>query len=171
MGFPGGASGKEPACQCSRCRRHRFDPWVRKIPCRRKWQPTPIFLPGESHGQRSLAKSRTWLKQLSRHARTIIAFAVIHNSAWSPRTLTYVAKYQTIYVCINLLIYCCSVVQSSSTLCDLMDCSTPDFPVLHHLPELAQTHAHRVGDAIQPSRPLSSPSPPAFNLSQHQGLF
>jgi len=52
-----------------------------------------------------------------------------------------------------------------------MDCSTPGFPVLHQLPELAQTHIHRVSDAIQPSHPLSSPSPPAFNLSQHQGLF
>ena len=52
-----------------------------------------------------------------------------------------------------------------------MDCSMPDFCVLHYLPELAQTHVHRVSDAIQSSHPLSSPSPPAFNLSQHQGLF
>ena len=52
-----------------------------------------------------------------------------------------------------------------------MDCSTPGFPVHYQLPELAQTHVHWVSDAIQPSHPLSSPSPPAFNLSQHQGLF
>ena len=52
-----------------------------------------------------------------------------------------------------------------------MDCSTPGFPVHHQLPELAQTHVHRVGDAIQPSYPLSSPSHSTFNLSQHQGLF
>ena len=51
-----------------------------------------------------------------------------------------------------------------------MDCSMPGFPVHHQLPELAQTHVHRVSDAIQPSHPLSSPSPPAFNLPQHQGL-
>ena len=51
------------------------------------------------------------------------------------------------------------------------DCSTLGFPVHHQLPELAQTHVHRVGDAIQPSHPLSFPSPPAFNLFQHQGLF
>ena len=56
-------------------------------------------------------------------------------------------------------------------LCDPMDCSTPGFPVHHQLSELAQTHVHWVGDAIQPSHPLSSPSPPAFSLSQHQGLF
>ena len=56
-------------------------------------------------------------------------------------------------------------------LCDPMDCSTPGFPVRHFLPEFAQTHIHWVGDAIQPSHPLSSPSPLALNLSQHQGLF
>ena len=54
MGFPGGTSGKEPACLCSRCKRPGFDSWVRKIPWRREWEPTPVFLPGESHGQRSL---------------------------------------------------------------------------------------------------------------------
>ena len=66
---------------------------------------------------------------------------------------------------------CCSITQSCPTLCDPMDCRTPGFPVLHHLPELDQTHVHWVGDAVQPSHPLLSPSPPAFNLSQHQGLF
>ena len=60
---------------------------------------------------------------------------------------------------------------SSVRLCDTMDCSTPGFPVHHQLPELTQTHIHWVGDAIQPSHPLSSPSPPAFNPFQHQGLF
>ena len=62
------------------------------------------------------------------------------------------------------------VAQSCLTLCDPMDCSTLGFPVHHQLPELVQTHVHWVGDAIQPSHLLSSPSPPAFNLSQHQGL-
>ena len=66
-----------------------------------------------------------------------------------------------------------SVAQSTlcSTLCDPMDHSTRGLPVHHQLPELTQTHVHQVSDAIQPSHPLSSPSPPAFNLSQHQGLF
>ena len=63
-----------------------------------------------------------------------------------------------------------SVSQSSLTLCDPMDCSTPGFPVNWQLPELAQTHVHPVGDAIQPSHPLSSPSPPDPNASQHQSL-
>ena len=62
-------------------------------------------------------------------------------------------------------------VQSCLTLCDPIDCSTPDFPVLHHLLELAQTHVRWASDAIQLSHPLSNPSPPALNLSQHQGLF
>ena len=64
-----------------------------------------------------------------------------------------------------------SVVQSCPTLCDPMNRSTPGLPVHHQLPESTQTHDHRVSDAIQPSHPLSSPSPPALSLSQHQGLF
>ena len=63
-----------------------------------------------------------------------------------------------------------SSAQLCPTLCDPMGCSTPGFPVHHQLPEFTQTHVHRVGDAIQPSHPLSFPSP-AFNLSQHQGVF
>ena len=65
----------------------------------------------------------------------------------------------------------CSVAQSCLALCDPMDCSTPGFPVHHHLLEFSQTHVPWVGDTIQPSHSLSSPSPPAFNISQPQGLF
>ena len=64
--------------------------------------------------------------------------------------------------------FSCSVVSDS---CDPRDCSTPGFPVHYQLLKLAQTHVHQVGDAIRPSHPLSSPPSPAFNLSQHQGLF
>ena len=64
-----------------------------------------------------------------------------------------------------------SVAQSCPIFCDPMDCSKPGFHLHHQLPELAQTHVHWVGDAIQPSHPLSSPSPPAFSLFQHQGLL
>ena len=74
------------------------------------------------------------------------------------------------------LLHCCGfcyclVIQLCLTLCDSLDCSMPGFPVHHQLRELAQTHVHRFSDAIQTSHPLSSPSPPAFNLSQCQGLF
>ena len=64
-----------------------------------------------------------------------------------------------------------SVTQSCPTVCNHMDCSLLSFPIHHQLPKLIQTHVHRVSDAIQPSHPLSSPSPPAPNPSQHQGLF
>ena len=64
-----------------------------------------------------------------------------------------------------------SVAQSCPTLCDPMNCSMPGLPVHHQLPEFTQTHVHRVGDAIHPSHPLSSPSPPVPNPSQHQSLF
>ena len=63
------------------------------------------------------------------------------------------------------------VAHSRLTLCNPMDYSMPDFLVHHQFPEFTQTYVHWVGDAIQPSHPLLSPSPPAFNLSQHQGLF
>ena len=68
----------------------------------------------------------------------------------------------------SLMVQFSSVAQLCSTLCDPMDCSTLGLPVHHHLLELAQTHVHWVSDAIQPSLPLSSPSPPVFNLSQHR---
>ena len=72
------------------------------------------------------------------------------------------------YFCFKL----CSVqLLSCVRLCDPMNCSIPGLPVQNQLPEFTQTHVHRVSDAIQPSHPLSSPSPLAFNLSQHQGLF
>ena len=60
LDFPGGASGKEPTCQCRKHKRHMFSPWVGKIPWRRAWQPMPIFLPGESHGQGSLEGYSPW---------------------------------------------------------------------------------------------------------------
>ena len=65
----------------------------------------------------------------------------------------------------------CSVPKSCPTLCDPMNCSSPGFPVLHYHPEFVQTHVHWVSNAIQPPHPLSSPSPLALNLSQHQSLF
>ena len=71
----------------------------------------------------------------------------------------------------NVLIQFCSVTQSCPTLCDPMNHNMPGLPVHHQLPEFTQTQVHRVGDAIQLSHPLSSPSPPAPNPSQHQGLF
>ena len=77
-----------------------------------------------------------------------------------------------LYLCTGILLYqFSSDIQSCPTLCDPMNRSTPGLPVHHQLPEFTQTPVHRVGDAIQPSHPLSSPSPPASNPSQHQSLF
>ena len=76
-------------------------------------------------------------------------------------------QFFNIFFCIQFS----SVAQSCSILCNPMNRSTPGLPVHHQLLEFTQTHVHRVGDAIQPSHPLSSPSPPAHNPSQHQSLF
>ena len=114
---------------------------------RRKWQPTPVFLPGESQGQSSLVGCRLWGSTESN----------MTEATSSSRS--------------NRLYQFSSVTQSCPTLCDPMNCSTPGLPVYHQLPQSTQTHVHWVGDAIQPSHPLLSPSPPALTFSQHQGLF
>ena len=91
-----------------------------------------------------------------------------HLSGWKQK----LADNRTRYL--NWIICWChfsSVAQSCQTLCDPMNCNKPGLPAHQQHPELAQTHVHRVGDSIQTSHPLSSPSPPVFSLSQHQGLF
>jgi len=124
-----------------------------------------------------VTKSRTRLKRLSTHGclgiirklgrfftffnKQFLEFHLIGKSDW----------YQSICEVLEWSVQFSSVAQSCPTLCDPMDCSTPGLPAHHQLPELAQTHIHRVSDAIQPSHPLASSSLPAFNLSQHQGLF
>ena len=84
MGFPGVGSGKESACQCKSLRRLWFNPWVRKIPWRRKWQSTPVFLPGKFHGQRSLAGLQSMGSQesdMTEHtARMHARFCLFHLS-------------------------------------------------------------------------------------------
>ena len=92
------------------------------------------------------------------------------NQHWySPPTYLNFMFYMHSCVCVSVQFS--SVAQSCPTLCDSVNCSMPGLPVHHQLPEFTQTHVHRVSDAIQPSPPLSSPSLPAPNPSQHQGLF
>ena len=82
-GLPRWHSGKESACQCRRCKRCRFYPWVGKIPWSRKWQPTPVFLPGEFHGQRSLVGYSPWgckESDTTEHAHTCLS----HQRQWRP---------------------------------------------------------------------------------------
>ena len=102
----------------------------------------------------------------NRHCMNIFSFLVIilfMNTSALYNRFTPVAN--------KFVICCCSVAKSCLIFCDHMDCSIPGFPVLHYLVESAQTHVHWLSDAIQRSHPLSPPSPPAFNLSQHQGIF
>ena len=138
---------KKPICQCRSC---KLDPWFGKIPGRRKWQPTPVYLPGKSHGQRSLVGYNPWgHKRVRQDLGT---------------------KQQHVCMCVYSVQFS-SVAHLCPTLCDPMNRSTPGLLVHHQLLEFTQTHVHRVSDAIQPSHPLSSPSPPAPNPSQQQSLF
>ena len=93
---------------------------------------------------------------------SLLTYIQLSNSFWA-LTVCHVLKQTSVQFS--------SVTQSCLTLCDPMNRSKPGLPVHHQLPEFTQTHVHRVSDAIQPSHPLSSPSPPALNPSQHQSLF
>ena len=90
LGSSGGTSDKESACHCRICRRRRFNPWVRKIPWRRAWQPTPVFLPGESHGQRSLGGYSPWchkesdMTKVTQHARNAGKYLTLKKEFKSP---------------------------------------------------------------------------------------
>ena len=124
----------------------------------------------------------------------VVAFSLINLNILSPCSLKWRWQWHDIVAAISLSTYCItccryvkspgcshmdhsmtfqfsSVTQSCLTICDPMNCSTPGLPVHHQLLKSTKTHVHRVGDAIQPSHPLSSPSPPAPNPSQHQSLF
>ena len=144
---------------------------------RRKWQPTPVFLPGESQGQRSLVGCRLWGCTESDMTEVMQQGFNKSELVNSCKTVTMVATVavtilkNTSTVLQVIVVQFCSVAQSCPTLCDPMNHSTPGLLVRHQLPESTQTHVHCVGDAIQPFHPLLSPSPPALNLSQHQGLF
>ena len=151
---------------------------------RRKWQLTPVFLPGETYGQRAtvqkVAKSQKQLKRLSTHS--FIASVITRYLASINTNLQKEDKLKSLFSVLILLdtfqypffffsFQFSSVAQSYPALCNPMNHSTPGLPVHDQLPEFTQTHVHLVSDAIQPSHPLSSPSPPAPNPSQHQSLF
>ena len=106
-----------------------------------------------------------WQHSFILGSQSILSSRVVSTARSRQRSQRYV--YWILSCCLQFNL----VAQSCPTLCDPMDCSTPGLPVHHQLPEFTQTHTHWVADAIQPSHPLSSPSLPALNLSQHQGLF
>ena len=145
-----------------------------------KGEPTPVHCWWEYKFVKSLWKTvwrflKNFLKTTRRSNTSTSGNSSEENKNIDLRRYMFIAAlFTTAKVWNNLSVHqccCCSVAKSCLTLCDPMDYSTPGSPVRHYLPEFAQIHVHQVGGAIQPSHPLSSPSSPAFNLSQPQGLF
>ena len=124
-------------------------------------------LPGKSHllclGRGILYHCATW--------RAILTYSTCQFTLGIPQVLNSPMQQVATNWTVQIWVQFSSVTQSCPTLCGPMNRSTSGFRVHHQLPEFIQTHSHRVGDAIQPSHPLLSPSPPAPNPSQHQGLF
>ena len=170
--------------------------WLACLMWRRKLQSTPVFLSGESQGRGSLVGCRLWgcteldmteatyrsssqwlmaaIKALGREGNSAgvhVKHPQVGINARDNFRLSISTPASTQGSTQSTSVQFSSVAQSCPTLCNPMNCSTPGLLVHHQLLEFAQTHVHRVGDAIQPSHPLSSPSPPAPNPSQHQGLF
>ena len=146
-------------------------------PLEEERQLAPVFFPGKFHGRRSLAVYSPWgCKVWDRtgragtpaHHHTMLPVISIICSSSSSASVWILS---TLFTVVTKGLAHSSVTQSCLTLCGPMDCSTPGLPVHHQLLEPTQTHVHRVGGAIQTSHPLSSSSPPTFNLSQHQGVF
>ena len=139
--FPGGASGRESACQCRRHKGWGYNPWVRKIPWRRVWQPSPVFLPGESHGQRSLAgyspqcRKELETTEVTWHAHTPGAWPLLPLTAGASgswvriQSLSAVCPSHTLQQDGQQLrrwgLPACVPALSCLTLRDLMDCSQP----------------------------------------------
>ena len=118
-------------------------------------------------GLRLVVSTKTWIPSTYRRVCVFLFFwhHGLKTSLWGPGSSPTVGT-ELDKECLTVAVQS----QSCLTLCDPVNCSTPGFPVLHYLSDLAQIHVHWVGDAIQPPHPLSPPSPPAFSLSQHQGL-
>ena len=174
-----GGSVLSNCLQCRRPMRCRFNPWLGKTPFKRKCQLIPVFSLGQwdtpmDRGAwrptfHKVAKSWTRLNYITltiltqkyththTHTHTLLAWHEPNNQSEAFQVT--LRSYQTR-----------SVAQSCPTLCDPMNCSTPALPVHHQLPEFTQTHVHWVSDAIQPSHPLSSPSPLAPNPFQHESF-
>ena len=126
-GLPRCLSGKESACQC---RRHKFNLWVGKISWRKKWQPTPEFLPGKSRGQRNKVDYSPWRSK------------ELDITEWQRKHTKGINKVSLSPA--HMEVQFSSVAQLCLTLCDPMDCSMPGFPVHHQFLEFTQTHVHWV---------------------------
>ena len=133
--FPSGAYGKEPTCQCRSRKRQGFDPWVGKIPWSRKWQPTPVFLPGESHRQKGwgttvhrVTKCQTGLKQLSAHTHGNFMFNILQNclSVFHNSTILHSRQQKQAFQHVRILaIFCfCCCFHIKAILMDVRWCFT-----------------------------------------------
>ena len=163
LGFSCGSAGKESVCNAGDL---GSIPWLGRTPGEGKGYP--LQCSGLENSMDyivyGITKSQTRLSTFHFISFSILSSRVIHVIAC--------IKMSFLLWLNNIPLYCyCSVAKLYPTLCNPMDCSMPVFPVLHYLPEFAQTHVHCVDDAIQSSHPLSSPFPPALSLSQHQDLF
>ena len=147
-----------PKSFASQCRQHGFPPWVSKIPSRRQWQPIPVFLHGKPH--------RPW-----RATVYVATKRAGHDSATKQQYNNYKPQLSVWKMRMTDHPFSVQFSHSVASLCEPMNRSTPGLPVHHQLLEFTQTHVHQVSDAIQPSHPVSSPSPPAPNPSQHQSFF
>ena len=148
---------------------------------------TPVLVPGKSHGQESGRLQAMGWERVRHNWGTSLSLSFKKCSAHVGQEIEDSSKCVCVCACVRVCVCVCvcvcvviltwdsvqfsSVTQSCLTLCNPMNCSTPGLPVHHQLLEFTQTHVCWVSDAIRPSHPLSSLSPPAFNLSQHQGLF
>ena len=134
LAFPGGSVVKNQSpCEF---RSHRFDPWVGKIPWRRKWQLTSVFLPGKSHGKRGLVDYSSWKSQRVRQD-------LVNKQQQQQRYIcTILYAIQEVLISYLFVYQFSSVAQSCPTLCDPMNHSMPGLPVHHQLPEFTETHVH-----------------------------
>ena len=163
-GFPQWLNGKEFSCQYKRHMRHGFDLWVKMNPGKGNGYPLQYFCqynPTDRGVWRAIVHGVTESDMTKRTCR--------HDTLYQDGPLaSYFIPIIMSHNPFSSVQFICSVM---STLCYPINHSTAGLPVLHELPESTQTHVHWVGDVIQPSHPLLCPSPPALNLSQHQGLF
>ena len=156
LGFPCGSAGKESACNAEDL---GLISGLGRFPWRRERLPTPVFL-GFSCGSAG--------KESACSAGDLGSIPGLGRSPEEGKG--YLLQFSGLENSMDRIVIS-SVAHLCPTLCNPLDCSTPGFPIHHQLLEPAQTHVLKIGHAMQPSHPLSSPSPPTFNLSQHQGLF
>ena len=151
------------------------EPWAPQGPCSRGASATEWTLIMGTWKNRNFSSIHCWYRDKSTRHFLIVSVWRVAKYHLHIKTDILILRWTTMeksfFVTYVFIFCCCSVAQWHPTLCDPRDCSKPGLPVLHRLLEFAQTRVHWVSDAVQPSHPLLSPSPPAFNLFQHQDLF